>query len=90
MFYDGHPRAEPGAIVCRVAPSFLRFGNFELLRRARRGGLLTRLADYTLRHHFPELGAPSPETYAAWLTEIAAARPSSWRTGCGSASFTAS
>ncbi len=30
MFYDGHPRAEPGAIVCRVAPSFLRFGNFEL------------------------------------------------------------
>src|SRR5665213_704995 len=30
MFYDGHPRAETGAIVCRVAPSFLRFGNFEL------------------------------------------------------------
>ena len=30
MFYDGHPRLEPGAIVCRVAPSFIRFGNFEL------------------------------------------------------------
>ncbi|KAG1437132.1 hypothetical protein G6F55_014115 [Rhizopus delemar] len=30
MFYDGHPRAEPGAIVCRVSPSFLRFGSFEL------------------------------------------------------------
>ena len=30
MFYDGHPQAEPGAIVCRVAPSFIRFGNFEL------------------------------------------------------------
>ena len=30
MFYDGHPKPEPGAIVCRVAPSFLRFGNFEL------------------------------------------------------------
>ena len=30
MFYDGHPKAEPGAIVCRVAPSFIRFGNFEL------------------------------------------------------------
>ncbi len=30
MFYDGHPRAEPGAIVCRVAPSFIRLGNFEL------------------------------------------------------------
>ena len=30
MFYDGHAQAEPGAIVCRVAPSFLRFGHFEL------------------------------------------------------------
>ena len=70
MFYDGHPRAEPGAIVCRVAPSFLRFGNFELFAARGEVEILTRLADYTLRHHFPELGAPSPETYAAWLTEI--------------------
>jgi uncharacterized protein YdiU (UPF0061 family) len=31
MFYDGHPRYEPGAIVMRAAPSFLRFGNFEML-----------------------------------------------------------
>ncbi|MEE4380557.1 MAG: protein adenylyltransferase SelO family protein, partial [Pseudomonadales bacterium] len=30
MFYDGNPRPEPGAVVCRVAPSFVRFGNFEL------------------------------------------------------------
>src|SRR5438874_1180319 len=31
MFYDGHPRAEPGAIACRVAPSFMPFGNFQIL-----------------------------------------------------------
>src|SRR2546423_1338654 len=31
MFYDGHPAPEPGAIVCRVAPSFVRFGNFQIL-----------------------------------------------------------
>jgi uncharacterized protein YdiU (UPF0061 family) len=30
MFYDGHPQAETGAIVCRVSPSFVRFGNFEI------------------------------------------------------------
>ena len=30
MFYDGRPEAEPGAVVCRVAPSFLRFGNFQI------------------------------------------------------------
>ncbi|MQK55075.1 hypothetical protein EIZ79_24125, partial [Escherichia coli] len=23
ILYDGHPREEPGAVVCRVAPSFL-------------------------------------------------------------------
>ncbi|HAB58777.1 MAG TPA: hypothetical protein DCE75_12065, partial [Acidimicrobiaceae bacterium] len=30
MFYDGHPAWETGAVVCRVAPSFIRFGTFEL------------------------------------------------------------
>src|SRR5205085_959984 len=29
MFYDGRPRPEPGAVVCRVAPSFTRFGTFQ-------------------------------------------------------------
>jgi len=28
MLYDGHPEYEPGAIVCRMSPSFIRFGNF--------------------------------------------------------------
>ena len=27
MFYNGNPQAEPGAIVARVAPTFIRFGN---------------------------------------------------------------
>ena len=30
MFYDGNPRSSPAPIVCRVAPSFIRFGNFQL------------------------------------------------------------
>ncbi|KAK4408229.1 protein adenylyltransferase SelO [Sesamum angolense] len=30
MFYDGNPKDEPGAIVCRVAQSFLRFGSYQL------------------------------------------------------------
>ena len=29
MLYDGHPAAEPGAVVCRVSPSFIRFGHFQ-------------------------------------------------------------
>ena len=61
---SGNAKFEPGAAVCRLAPSFLRFGSFQL--PASRGGLdrdLVRvLADYAIRHHFPELeGLPTPE-----------------------------
>ena len=70
MFYDGHPQAEPGAIVCRVAPSFVRFGNFEILAAHQELDALKRLADYVIAMHFPELGAPSPATYARWFEEI--------------------
>jgi uncharacterized protein YdiU (UPF0061 family) len=74
MFYDGNPRPEPGAIVCRVAPSFIRFGNFEL--PAQRGDLelLQRLIDFTIRRDFPELigqsEPSSPQVRAAWFAEV--------------------
>jgi uncharacterized protein YdiU (UPF0061 family) len=71
MFYDGRPEAEPGAIVCRVAPTFLRFGNYELPSARGDTALLRALVDFTLRHHFAELGAPGPDTYAALLHEVA-------------------
>ncbi len=74
MFYDGHPKDEPGAVVCRVAPSFLRFGNFEILSARGETALLQRLVDYTIRTDFPHLGPPSPatclETYLKWFEEI--------------------
>jgi serine/tyrosine/threonine adenylyltransferase len=70
MFYDGRPRPEPGAIVCRVAPSFLRFGSYELFAVRDEIDLLRRLADHTLRHHFPEMGEPGPEAYVRWFAEV--------------------
>lgn len=70
MFYDGRRQAEPGAIVCRVAPSFLRIGNYELFNS--RGDIdnLRLLVDYTLKHHFPQLGKPSKATYLAWFKQV--------------------
>lgn len=57
MFYDGNAKEEPGAIVCRVAQSFLRFGSYQL--HASRGKddleIVRVLADYAIRHHFPHL-----------------------------------
>lgn len=70
MFYDGNPEAEPGAVVCRVAPSLIRFGNFEILAAQQENELLRRLADYVIRTHHPELGAPSKDVYGAWYAEI--------------------
>jgi uncharacterized protein YdiU (UPF0061 family) len=52
MFYDGHPREEPGAVVCRVAPSFVRFGNFQILAAQGEHDTLRRLADYVRENHF--------------------------------------
>src|SRR5690242_2792569 len=53
MFYDGHPRPEPGAIACRVAPSFVRFGNLQILAANNELEALKRLADYVIRYHYP-------------------------------------
>ena len=55
VLYDGNPRPEPGAIVCRVAPSFTRFGTFELPASRGDVDLLARLVDVTMRTDFPEL-----------------------------------
>ena len=55
MFYDGHPELETGAVVCRVAPSFIRFGSFELPMSRDDTDLLRALADHTIALHFPDI-----------------------------------
>src|SRR6478672_11722537 len=67
MFYDGHPKPEPGAIVCRVAPSFLRFGNFELPYARGDVDLLRRLADFCIARDFPGLEGEGEALYARWF-----------------------
>jgi uncharacterized protein YdiU (UPF0061 family) len=55
MFYDGNPREEPGAVVCRLAPSWVRFGTFELAADWQELDLLRKLVDDTIEHHYPFL-----------------------------------
>ena len=70
MFCDGNPKHEPGAIVCRVAQSFSRFGSFEIFASRGESDTLRQLVDYTIRTDFPHLGEPSPDIYAAWFEEV--------------------
>ena len=72
MFYNGNAAAEPGAIVCRVAPSFIRFGNFELPTARNDIALLAQLVDFTIARDFPELAsiADVSERRLAWFGTV--------------------
>ncbi len=67
MFYDGRPKEEPGAVVCRLAPSFTRFGSFQILAAQGDADLLRRFMDYTIETDFPHL---EPKDYRVWFREI--------------------
>jgi len=71
MFYNGNPKSEPGAIVCRISPSFTRFGNFEILAARNDIELLKKLVSYTIKTDFPTLDhQPTTENYLNWFAEI--------------------
>ncbi len=81
VLYDGHPAPEPGAVVCRVAPSFIRFGHFELPASRGESDVLRSLVEHTIRRHFPHLMPTEPsglnsddplqsEVLVAWFREV--------------------
>jgi uncharacterized protein YdiU (UPF0061 family) len=72
MFYDGNAAPEKGAIVCRVAPSFIRFGNFELPASRGEIELLGSLVDFTIARDFPSLASiqNQQERRARWFTQV--------------------
>lgn len=70
IMYNGNPAYEPGAVVSRVAPSFLRFGNYQIFAARQEHDTLKTLVDFTIEHHFPHLGAPSKETYVAFFKAV--------------------
>lgn len=57
QFYNGDVKMEPGAVVCRVSPSFIRFGTFQLpvSRGIDQHHLCENLIEYLQKYHFPEL-----------------------------------
>ncbi|HBF63438.1 MAG TPA: YdiU family protein, partial [Gammaproteobacteria bacterium] len=55
ILYDGHPAPEPGAVVCRVSSSFVRFGHFQMLAARQELDLLKVFTDFVIQREFPQL-----------------------------------
>ena len=77
MFYDGNARVEPGAVVCRVAPSFIRFGSFELPASRGDFDLVGKLCRYVSDELYE--GKPVAEWYQT-LCERTARMVVGWQT----------
>ncbi len=75
MLYDGHPEMEPGAVVCRLSPSFTRFGHFQLYSQQTDTDLLKNFTDYTIRNDFPEIdqyreSVSEKAVYLKWFQSV--------------------
>ncbi|MER2998484.1 protein adenylyltransferase SelO [Pontibacter populi] len=68
MFYNGNAAYEPGAIVMRVAPSFLRFGNFEILNSRKETDHLQKLVNWTIDRYYPHITGDNK--VLTWFKEI--------------------
>lgn len=68
MFYNGHAEYEPGAIVMRVSPSFLRFGNFEILAARKEIDHLRQLTDWTIERFYPHI--KGEDKVIVWFREV--------------------
>ncbi|MCC9136959.1 YdiU family protein [Pontibacter silvestris] len=70
MFYNGNAAFEPGAIVMRVAPSLLRFGNFEMPAARKETENLRKLVNWTIDRYYPHIQGEGEERVLAWFKEV--------------------
>jgi len=75
ILYDGHAAMEPGAVVCRLAPSFTRFGHFQLYAQQPESNLLQQFVDFTIDADFPEIAqfrgsVEDKQLYLKWFAEV--------------------
>jgi len=70
MLYDGNAEFEKGAVVCRVAPTFIRFGNFQIFAARQDVENLRKLTDYTIRHFFPNIEIGTKAGYLEFFKTV--------------------
>lgn len=70
ILYNGNPKPEKGAVVIRIAESFLRFGHFELFSTQNEIQTLQKLADFCIQNYFPEIVSEGKEKYKDFFSKI--------------------
>jgi serine/tyrosine/threonine adenylyltransferase len=70
VLYNGNAAYEGGAVVCRVAPTFIRFGNFQLFAARKDSKNLKSLADYTIQYFYPEITTSGKQKYLQFYQEV--------------------
>ncbi|KAG8182258.1 hypothetical protein JTE90_024191 [Oedothorax gibbosus] len=84
IFYDGHPIKENCSIVLRIAPTFIRFGSFEIFKTldhmtgrvgpsVGRVDILHTMLDYVIETFFPNIHDPAKnkvDMYAEFFKEV--------------------
>jgi serine/tyrosine/threonine adenylyltransferase len=70
VLYNGNAAYEDGAVVCRVAPTFIRFGNFQLFAARKDIKNLKALADYTIQYFYPQITISGKEKYLQFYQEV--------------------
>ncbi|ELN0131013.1 protein adenylyltransferase SelO [Raoultella planticola] len=73
---------ESGAMLMRLAESHVRFGHFEHFYYRREPEKVQQLADYVIRHHWPEL-VEDADKYVLWFRDVVtrtATLIASWQT----------
>jgi len=70
LFYNGRVIMEKGAVVLRLAPSWFRFGSFEILARNGELAELRQLADFILKNNFPNIEKEGDAGYMAMFSQV--------------------
>ena len=70
VMYNGNAAYEKGAIVSRVAPSFIRFGSFEIFSSRGDIDTLTTFTDYTIATHYPAITEKGKPGYIAFFKQV--------------------
>lgn len=71
VMYDGNRELEPGAVVSRIAPSFIRFGSFQIHGLMGDNVTLKSLLEHTVSNHFPNSDVKNDDEILEWAKVVA-------------------